>query len=256
MIVCTPASIAARNGSSAEVEIAGDDRQLEVGVQLGRAVTREVLRTRGDPRALQAAYECRHVRRDRLGVVPEGAHADHRVRRHVHVGHRGEVPVDADGSEIGADRSRDLLREPRVVDEAEPRRRGIGAALAPLEPRHVTALLVDREQNVVPFGSERTGERSQLGTRRHVVGEEEDARATALQEAADPVGNFGPGEARQQAGRRQRLQLTAHPRTAPAVSPNAIRRWMAMKKRTTGIAVSVEAAISAPQSVLRLVPRK
>jgi hypothetical protein len=29
-----------------------------------------------------------------------------------------------------------------------------------------------------------------------------------------------------------------------------------MKKRMTGIAVSVEAAISAPQSVLRLVPRK
>ena len=46
------------------------------------------------------------------------------------------------------------------------------------------------------------------------------------------------------------------PSPRPAVSPKAIRRWTSRKKMTTGIAVSVDAAISAPQSVLRLVPRK
>ena len=46
----------------------------------------------------------------------------------------------------------------------------------------------------------------------------------------------------------------SHPLTAPDVSPNAIRRWTSRKKTTTGIAVSVEAAIRPPQSVLRLVP--
>jgi hypothetical protein len=49
---------------------------------------------------------------------------------------------------------------------------------------------------------------------------------------------------------------TNQPFTAPAVSPKAIRRWTSRKKMTTGIAVSVDAAISAPQSVFRLVPRK
>ena len=46
----------------------------------------------------------------------------------------------------------------------------------------------------------------------------------------------------------------AHPLTAPDVSPNAIRRWTSRKNTITGIAVSVEAAISAPQSVFLLVP--
>src|SRR5581483_7016452 len=45
-----------------------------------------------------------------------------------------------------------------------------------------------------------------------------------------------------------------YPRTAPAVSPNAILRCTSRKKMTTGIAVSVEPAISAPQSMWRLVP--
>ena len=40
------------------------------------------------------------------------------------------------------------------------------------------------------------------------------------------------------------------------MSPNAIRRCTSTKKITTGIAVSVEPAISAPQSVCLDVPRK
>src|SRR5581483_6666351 len=49
---------------------------------------------------------------------------------------------------------------------------------------------------------------------------------------------------------------TTQPLTAPAVSPNMIRFWTSRKKMITGIAVSVEPAMSAPQSWFRLVPRK
>ena len=46
------------------------------------------------------------------------------------------------------------------------------------------------------------------------------------------------------------------PFTAPAVRPNAIRRCTSRKKITTGIAINVEAAITAPQSTPRAPPRK
>ena len=52
------------------------------------------------------------------------------------------------------------------------------------------------------------------------------------------------------------LVNTFHPFTAPAVSPKAIRRCTSRKKTITGIAVSVEAAMRAPQSVCLLEPRK
>src|SRR5262249_10358250 len=52
------------------------------------------------------------------------------------------------------------------------------------------------------------------------------------------------------------LVNTSYPFTAPAVSPNMIRRCTRRKKMITGIAVRVEPAMSAPQSWLRLVPRK
>ena len=62
------------------------------------------------------------------------------------------------------------------------------------------------------------------------------------------------GEPGQDAPVRQAFERVAHPLVAPAVRPKAILRWTSRKKATTGIAVSVEAAISPPQSVLRLVP--
>ena len=54
--------------------------------------------------------------------------------------------------------------------------------------------------------------------------------------------------------RRKRRRAVAHPRTAPAVSPNMILRCTSRKNTITGIAVSVDAAISPPQSVFRLPP--
>ncbi len=55
-------------------------------------------------------------------------------------------------------------------------------------------------------------------------------------------------------GERHQSGVAPHPRTAPAVSPNMILRCTSRKNTMTGIAVSVEAAISPPQSVLRLPP--
>ena len=55
-------------------------------------------------------------------------------------------------------------------------------------------------------------------------------------------------------GRSRETPAPGQPRTAPDVRLNMIFRWTSRKKTITGIAVSVDAAISAPQSVLRLVP--
>ena len=88
---------------------------------------------------------------------------------------------------------------------------------------------------------------------------------------ANPVGRPRALEPREDAGRREPLERprssgappgsdpgsdAPHPLTEPAVRPNAIFRCTSRKKTITGIAVSVDAAISAPQSVFRLVPEK
>ena len=79
--------------------------------------------------------------------------------------------------------------------------------------------------------------------------------AEALGEAtAHPVGHRRPLEAGEDAGRGEPLELARHAFTAPAVRPDRIFRCSARKKNTTGIAVSVDAAMSAPQSVALLVP--
>src|SRR5207237_1696546 len=80
------------------------------------------------------------------------------------------------------------------------------------------------------------------------------AAEPALDPGAKPVGHHNTVEARQQTRRRQPSQTQAL--TAPAVSPNAIFRCTSRKKTITGIAISVEPAMSPPQSVWRLVPVK
>ena len=140
-----------------------------------------------------------------------------------------------------------------VVDDPEREVARVRAAVLPLEPGDVAALLVDREQQA----GERRRERTELIAVADVVREEGQPAEAAFGEAQNPVRRFVPREARQQAGRRQPVECgVGHPLTAPAVSPNAIFRCTIRKKITTGIAVRVDAAISAPQSVSRLVPRK
>ncbi len=69
-----------------------------------------------------------------------------------------------------------------------------------------------------------------------------------------PVGHDRALEAREDAARGQPFELAHQALTAPAVRPNAILRCTSRKKITTGIAVSVDAAMSPPQSMFRLVP--
>ena len=80
----------------------------------------KVLRARGDAAALRArARRRRRAARRAAASEPNARVADHRVRRHVHVGDRREVPVDADRGELRGDRRRDALRQRRVVEHAE-----------------------------------------------------------------------------------------------------------------------------------------
>ena len=95
-----------------------DARQLEVAVDAGVAVPREVLRAGGDAFALQAEREGDRVARDLVGIAREAAIADHRVRRvRVDIGDGGEVEIDAQVGELAAERAG---QRPRV-SAGEPR---------------------------------------------------------------------------------------------------------------------------------------
>ena len=73
-------------------EVAGHDRKIEVRIDLGVAVPREVLGTGGDAGGLHPGHEGGDVPRHELRVRAERADADHRVPRvRVHVGDRPEV---------------------------------------------------------------------------------------------------------------------------------------------------------------------
>ena len=87
-----------------------------------------------------------------------------------------------------------------------------------------------------------------------VPGVEHDAAEPVREAPSHPVGHGRALEAGKDAARRESLEVGHQALTAPAVRPNAILRCTSRKKMTTGIAVSVEAAMSPPQSVARLVP--
>ena len=122
-----------------------------------------------------------------------------------------------------------------------------------LEPRHVASLLVDRDQELGPLGAKGGRQLGELAGIADVVGEEGDPAEAPLEPARHPVRDDVAGEARLQTGRSEAVEL-AHCLTAPAVRPKAIRLCTTTKKRTTGRAVSVAAAISVPQSTPRVVP--
>ena len=131
MTACTPAAIAARNGSSAASRSPADDRA-------GRGASRpRCRRARGSAwrrrrrPAAASLDERRDVAGDELGVGAEAADADHRVVGiRVHVGDGREVEVDAGAGEVGRDRGGDLLRQRDVVDGAEREVARVGAAAA------------------------------------------------------------------------------------------------------------------------------
>ena len=255
MIDCTPAAMAARNGSSATSSIdstTGSARceSTDVSPWPGKCLAHAATPARCSPRD-----ERGDVPRDELCVRAERADADDRVERvRVHVGDRREVEVDSGVGELRSERGRHALCQLDVVDDAEGAVARVRASGRGLEPRHVAAFLVDRDQHVVALGAQIVGQRAQLLGALDVPRVEDDTAEPVGEAPANPVGHDRALEARKDAARREALELGAHALTAPAVSPNAIFRWTSRKKMTTGIAVSVDAAISPPQSVLRLVP--
>ncbi len=147
----------------------------------------------------------------------------------------------------------DGLGQRRIVHLAEGQRAGHRAAPRGLESGHVAALLVDRDDGRVA-DADGCAELLQLLLVSDVAREQDDPAETPIEVTEQPVRRRFACEAGQDAGAREALERAAHPLTEPAVRPNAMRRWTMRKNTTTGIAVKVEAAINAPQSVLRLVP--
>jgi hypothetical protein len=231
-------------------------RKREVRVERRVAVAREVLRAGGDPGCLEALDGCRDMTCDEIAFRPERANADHGVLRvRVDVGDRREVEVDPDAGKLGAHRRRDAPRQLDVVDGTESGVPRVRAPTRGLEPRDVTALLVDRDDEVVPFRAQLARQRRELLSALDVPRVEDDAAEPLVETAAHPVRHRRSREPRKDAARREALEVRrCHALTAPAVRPKAIFRWTRRKKITTGIAVSVDAAISPPQSVARLVP--
>ena len=219
-------------------------------------MAREVLRAAGDPDLLQPVREGDDVTSDEVGLVTEGANPDHRVQRiRVDVGDRSQLEVEPDSGEISAQGTAHRPRQLDVVDRAERVGAGVRAAFGELEPGDVTALLVETDQEVRVLRAERGGQATRRPLVADVAREEHDPAQPGRCLAENPVGRLETVKARKQARGREPFELGAHPPlTAPAVSPKAIRRWTMRKKMTTGIAVSVEAAISPPQSVALLVP--
>ena len=122
--------------------------------------------------------------------------------------------------------------------------------------RHVAALFVDRDQDVLALGPQLSRQHRELLSAFDVPGVEDDAAEPLVEPAPDPVGRVGPSNLGKMQADASRSEVRAHPFTAPAVSPKAILRCTRRKKMTTGIAVSVDAAMSPPQSVFRLEPVK
>ncbi len=122
------------------------------------------------------------------------------------------------------------------------------------EPRDVAPLLVDRDDDVGSLRVEVARELRELLAALDVPGVQHHPAEAFGEATAHPVRHGRPLEAREDAGRGEPLELVRHAFTAPAVRPDRIFRCSARKKNTTGIAVSVDAAMSAPQSVALLVP--
>ncbi len=232
-----------------------DERKCEVRVDGGVAVSGEVLCARRHPRALKAAHEGGDMPRDELCVGAERADSDHGVLRiRVDVGDGREVEVDARICKLRTERRCHALGEPDVVDDSERAVTRIRAPGRRLEPRHVAALFVDCNHEVGTLGAQIVRQRTQLVTALDVPRIQNHAAEPLRESSPEPVGHCRPLEPREDAARGEPLELRAHALTAPAVRPKAIFRCTRRKKITTGIAVRVEAAMSPPQSVFRLVP--
>ena len=119
-------------------------------VGLGVAVAWEVLDAPRDAGILQSLQIVGHHRGGYLRLVAEGTSPDDDVLRIcVHVGHRGEVNIEAVAVEVGADGVAALVSIPWVASGADGPHRLVGlhleVAVAPYAS-HSPALLINAQQ--------------------------------------------------------------------------------------------------------------
>ena len=138
-----------------------------------------------------------------------------------------------------------------VVDRAESVVARIAAPAGGVQASDIAALFVDRHEEVGPVFTQLGGQLCDLPAALDVPREQADAPEPTFEPGAQPGWDNGAFEPDEQAARGEPLELVGHPRTAPAVRPNAIFRDTRTKNTTTGSAVSVAPAISGPQSVPR-----
>ena len=222
------------------------------------AVAGEVLGAGGDARALQPATNAATCRATSCGSEPN--------ERTPTIGLAGSCSTSATGARSRSTPPRpgrppiaaaDALASASTSSTAPSARvAGVRAAVAPLEPRDVAALLVDRHAararrsaRSAPHSSPSCSGSSTL--RANSTTPPRPALEPGQHPVAAPRGRRSREEAAPpRAGRAASL----NPCTAPAVSPNAILRCTSRKKMITGIAISVEPPSAPPQSVFRLVP--
>ena len=197
-----PAPMAARNGGSSICSRRArpwlDDRQREVAVDLGVAVSGKVLAAREHVGPLQAAHERDAGAHHGARVGAERAIADDRVfGLRVDVEDRREVEVEADGAELGPDRGRRRHHQVEVAERRELAHRGKSERRR-RQAHHAAAFLIDAdERRQIARGrlEQRGAEIGRLGHAGQVALEEDRAAAPLLGELAR--------EARRQRGPRE-----------------------------------------------------
>ena len=250
----TPAAIAARNGSRWASRSPPDDGQLEVRVRARVAVPGEVLGAGGDARALQALDERRHV-------PGRPAPASDPNERTPITGLSGFVLTSATGAKsrltptcASSDPSRRRPTRVRSMSSTTPSARCPGYELPAAASSRVTSppsssvAIRNAGRSLVAAAPSRrsAGRASRMFLPNSTT--PPSPRSTQRSRLSGASCPSNPGR-RQRGGEL----LGRHPRTAPAVRPNAIRRCTSTKKTTTGSAVSEAAAISGPHSVPRSV---
>ena len=206
MIVCVPAAIAARNGTSSRSRScrrrAVDHGQREVGVRGGVAVSGEVLGAGGD-----AGRTARRRSRRRRARRPVPASAP-KLRMPI-TGLSGLELTSTSGAKVevaagrGATPSRRRSPPPRwlrVVDPAEDRVAGKRRSGVVVEPGDVAALLVDRDDGARIGGPDGGGQLAQLRAGHDVIPEQADAAEPVAELLREPLGKDRAGEAGEQGG--------------------------------------------------------
>ncbi len=214
--------------------------------------------TPADCSPVTAAAACRATR---SGSAPNDLRPDDGiVGRGVDVDRRRQVQVDAERRQVGAERPVHRSRQGGVVDRAERGVARVRAAGQVRDPGDVAALLVDRDDRLVPRGPtprgpQRRDQRGKLGRCCRCWGRTRSPRPVRRRAprapTAGPPGRGTAGSAAhrpagQARGRRRPARSRGHPFTAPATSPPTSRRRTMRKKIITGIVYSVDAAMIGP----------